>query len=161
MSDTGDEFTVSELVEYCHTQAQLLQGRVETLDEETADLLSDIDADISTLRAQLEEVESAGTSHSAGPTTPDGAGQTGELSELEAMEDDLAEQQAVVRAKQARRAAFAELAAAYLDLAETLQTDSSGVEAALKRLLQFEQNEDAPTYFDEQVTLLEAATDSE
>jgi capsule polysaccharide export protein KpsE/RkpR len=159
MSDTGGNFTVSELVAYCHTQARLLQGHVETLDEETAALLSEIDDELATARAQLDEHE--GTDHSAAPQRPDATGKTDDLADLEALEADLAEQQAVVKAKQTRRTAFVELAAAYLELADTLQTDSPGVEAALQRVVQFEQTKDAPTYFDERVTLLEAATADE
>ena len=52
MSDDG--FTVDELVAYCRTQARLLHGRVETLDEGTAALLSEIDDDLSNVRSQLD-----------------------------------------------------------------------------------------------------------
>ena len=86
MSD--DEFTVDELVAYCWTQARLLHGRVETLDEETAALLSEIDDDLSDVRSQLDG--HAGVDRAQSPTEPD-AGTSEELADLEAMEVEVTE----------------------------------------------------------------------
>ena len=76
------------------------------------------------------------------------------------VEDDLAEQQAVVKAKQARRTAFEDLATDYLDLAETLSTETPPTSTALTRVLEFERDRDAHTYFDDRTTLLETAAKS-
>jgi len=155
MSDTDGEFTVDELVAYCQIQARLLHGQVETLDEETATLLSEIDDELSDVRSQLDE--QGGVARSQSPQEPEmGTGE--DLSDLEALEADLTEKQAVVKAKQTRRDAFEELAVGYLELADQLQTDTPAPSPALKRVMQFEHDRDAPTYFDDRVTLLEAAT---
>jgi len=160
MDDPEGQFSVDELVEYCQTQARLLHGHVETLDEETAALLSEIDEALSTVRSELSEHESDGVTQSPSPVSPDATGTGDELDDLEAIEADLTEKQAVVKAKQARRDAFEALAAAYLDLAESLRNDTPTSSASLHRILEFEQEHDAPTYFDERVTLLEAAAES-
>lgn len=157
MSDQDDQFTVDELAEYCQTQARLLGGQVETIDEETAALLSDIDDRLADARTRLDEHD-AGPSGTTSPSSPDGADG---LDELEAVEADLSEKQAVVEAKQARRAAVDELASDYLDLAEALQGETADASAALERVLEFERDRDAPAYFDERVTLLEAASGSD
>ncbi|MDS0284440.1 hypothetical protein [Haloarcula onubensis] len=160
MGDTGGEVTVGELVDYCQTQARLLHGQVETLEEETAALLADIDDELATVRAQLNEHESTTTESSQSPPSPDTSETDDALANLEAIEDDLAEQQAVVEAKQARRAAFDELATDYLDLAETLAAETPPVSTALTRVLEFERERDADTYFDDRLTLLETAAKS-
>ena len=152
MDDTGSGATVAELVEYCRTQARLLRGHADTLAEETATLLADIDDDLSTVRAQLDEYESTDSS----PPDTDGA-----LADLDALEDELAEQQAVVKAKQTRRTAFEELATDYLDLAETLEDETPTVSTAVTRILQFERDRDTPAYFDDRMTLLETAAKSD
>lgn len=161
MGDTGGEITVAELVDYCETQARLLHGHVETLEAETAALLAEIDDELSTVRAQLDEQESAPSETSPSPPSPETSATDDSLAELEDREADLAEQQAVVKAKQARRAAFQELAADYLDLAETLAAETPTVSTAVTRVLQFERDRDAPTYFDDRVTLLETAARSD
>jgi len=55
MGDTGGAVTVAELVDYCQTQARLLHGKVETLEEEASSLLSEIDEELTDVRAQLDE----------------------------------------------------------------------------------------------------------
>lgn len=161
MGDTGGPVTVEELVEYCQTQARLLHGHVETLEEETAALLADIDDELSTVRAQLDEQESATTESSPAPPRPNTSGTDEELADLEGIEDDLAEQQAVVKAKQARRVAFQELATDYLELAETLAAETPAASTAVTRVLEFERDREAPTYFDDRTTLLETAAESD
>ena len=150
---------MAELVEYCQTQARLLQGTVETLDEETAALLDDLDEDIADLRSRLGVRSDSPDAATQSPAVSGAAGGDASVRELEAMERDLEEKQAVVTAKQARREAFAALAAGYLDLAETLQSRREDSQAALERILEFEAEHDAPAYFDERATLLGAATD--
>jgi len=83
------------------------------------------------------------------------------LADLEALEADLAEKQAVVKAKQTRRDAFEELAVGYLELADQLQAETPALSVALKRLMQFEHDQDALAYFDDRVTMLEAATEGD
>ena len=158
MTHTSDGFTVGELVAYCQTQARLLHGQVETLDEEAAALLSEIDDELADVRSQLDGQSGVDSAHS--PPGPD-AGSGDGLADLEAREAALTEKQAVVEAKQARRNAFEELAVAYLDLADRLQADTSAPSPALQRIVEFERERDAPAYFDERVTLLEAASRDE
>jgi hypothetical protein len=160
MGDTGGAVTVAELVDYCQTQARLLHGKADTLEADAASLLADIDDELSAVRAQLDEHESATTASSPSPPSPDTASAVDDLADLEAVEDDLAEQQAVVKAKQARRAAFEELATGYGDLAEALAAETQAVSPALERVLEFERDREAYTYFDDRVTLLETAAKS-
>jgi len=84
MSD--DEFTVDELVAYCWTRARLLHGRVKTLNEETAALLSETDDDLSDVRSQLDG--HAGVDRAQSPAEPD-AGTSEELADLEALEAEV------------------------------------------------------------------------
>ena len=158
MGDTGGAVTVAELVEYCQTQARLLHGRVETLDEEASSLLSEIDEELTDVRAQLND--QGGVASSQSPQTPE-RDTDGELAALEDLEADLTEKQAVVKAKQTRRDAFEALAVGYLELADQLQAETPELSVALKRLMQFEQDQDAPAYFDDRVTMLEAATEGD
>ena len=157
MTDSGDGFSVDELVGYCQTQARLLRGQIETIDEETAALLSELDDELADVRARLDGQGQVDTAQS--PPGPDG-GSGDELADLEAREAALTEKQAVVEAKQARRAAFEELAVAYLDLAERCQTDEADASSALQRIVEFEADRDAPAYFDERVTLVEAVSEN-
>jgi len=158
MGDTGGAVTVPELVDYCQTQARLLHGKVETLEEEASSLLSEIDEELTDVRAQLDD--QSGIASSQSPQKPE-IGTDEDLVNLEALEADLTEKQAVVKAKQTRRDAFEELAVGYLELADQLQGETPELSMALKRLMQFERNQDAPAYFDDRVTILEAATNAD
>lgn len=158
MSEPDDEFTVDELVGYCQTQARLLHGQVETLDEETAALLAEIDEELSAVRAEL--ADHGGVDSAQSPPGPD-AGAGDDLAALEDREAALSEKQAIVEAKQTRRNAFEELAVAYLDLADSLEASSEAPSDALQRVVAFENERDAPAYFDERLTLLEAGQESD
>jgi len=152
MSD-DDPLTVADLVEYCRTQAALLSGRTETLGAETEALLDEIDDDIADLRSRL-------AARSTGTETPDApSGPDGEVADLEALEDDLEEKRAVAEAKQARMSAFRGLSEGYADLAEDVET-ADDWRAALDRIVSFERERDAPAYFDDRQTLLEAAAEA-
>jgi hypothetical protein len=152
MSD-DDPLTVADLVEYCRTQAALLSGRTETLGAETEALLDEIDDDIADLRSRLA-ARSTGTDAPETPSGPDG-----EVADLESLEDDLEEKRAVAEAKQARMSAFRELSEGYADLAEDVET-ADDWRAALDRVVAFERERDAPAYFDDRQTLLEAAAEA-
>jgi len=158
MGDTDGGFTTDELVSYCRTQARLLQGRVDTLEDETASLLSDIDDELSDVRARLDEYD--GVARSQSPQEPDTRSGE-ELADLEELEAALTEKQAVAEAKQTRRDAFEALAIGYLELADQLQTEVSAPSVAVKRIMEFEHDRDVPTYFDDRVTMLEAATEDD
>lgn len=133
-----DPLTVDELADYCRTQAGLLSGHAETIGEEADDLLDEIDADISEARAQLE-------------ATPDN------IADLETLEGNLEEKQAIVETKSARMSAFQDLAADYLDLADELERLDDW-ETALQRIVTFEKERDAPAYFD-RTTMLESVAE--
>ncbi|WP_440763627.1 hypothetical protein [Natronorubrum sp. DTA7] len=156
--DTGPELVVEEFVDYCHTQAGLLSGRVETMRDEADDLLSEIDEKMAELRTRLEE-HASGVEGVGGPSTPAGPGDV-DIDALEALENDVKEKQLLVEAKQTRMQAFQDLAAAYTDLGEDLQSDADDGSAALERIIRFEADRDAPAYFEERETLVEAAADS-
>jgi len=158
MSGPDEEFTVAELVGYCHTQARLLHGQVETLDEETAALLAEIDEELSAVQAEL--ADHGGVDSAQSPPGPD-AGAGDDLAALEDREAALTEKQAVVEAKQTRRNAFEELAVAYLDLADGLEASPPAPSDALQRVMAFEDERDAPACFDERLTLLEAGLESD
>jgi hypothetical protein len=58
-------------------------------------------------------------------------------------------------------AAFQDLAVAYIEVAEELESTIDDGRTALDRILRFERNHDAPAYFDDRQTILEAATESD
>ncbi|MBX0325080.1 hypothetical protein EGH21_18790 [Halomicroarcula sp. F13] len=151
MSNDDAMLSVEELVDYCQTQARLLWGRVETLGEETDEMLAEIDEEIADARTQLEEHS---TEDRAEPPVPMMAD---EIGDIEALESELEEKQAIIKAKQARRSAFQDLASAYVDLAEELAANVDDVEESLSRIVSFEHEFDAPAYFEDRQTLLEAA----
>jgi len=161
MSDDGVTLSVTELVEYCQTQAALLAGRTETIGAETDELLDEIDEEIAELRTRMG-------AHPSGPETPEpaaspstaGSDDADEVAELEAIESDLEEKQARAEAKQARMAAFQDLSEAYAELAAELDASVDDGQEALGRIVRFERDRDAPAYFDERSTVLEAVAES-
>jgi hypothetical protein len=157
MSDDGDTLSVADLVAYCETQARLLAGRAATIGEETDELLSEIDEDIAEIRTRLAARSSGPESPDAGPAP---GGDADEVAQLEELERDLEEKQAVAEAEQARMQAFQDLSTAYADLAAELDESVDDGSAALTRVVEFEQERDAPAYFDDKLTVLEAAADS-
>jgi len=159
MSD-GITLSVEELVEYCRTQAGILSGRVETIGEEADDLLDEIDEDIAEMRTRLEERESSARASTVSSSTAKPTEADDELAELEELEAELGEKQAIAEAKQARMAAFQDLAGAYIELAEEIESAVEGREA-LDRVVRFERDHDAPVYFDDRRTILEAVAESD
>lgn len=158
MSNDGGTLSGDELVEYCQTQARLLAGRAETVSEETTALLNEIDEDIAEMRRRLA-AHSSGSGVSTGSPTA-GSDDPDEMAALQRLEDELEEKQAVVEAKQARMGAFHDLSEAYAELAAEVDTDVDDGQDALERVVRFERDHDAPAYFDDRQTLLEAAAES-
>ncbi|WP_293027796.1 hypothetical protein [Natronococcus sp.] len=157
--DTGAPPSISEFVEYCHTQAGLLSGRVETMTDEANELLDEIDERLAELRSELEE-RSNDTPRTERPPSATGPADGTDVDDLEAAGRDLEEKQALVDAKQARIQAFQELSAGYTELAAELQTEVDEGQEALNRIVEFEAEADAPAYFDERETLCEAALEA-
>lgn len=158
---TGTGPAVDDLVDYCHTQAGLLSGRIETMRAEADDLLTEIDEHMAELRGQLEE-QTAATEGPDGPARP--AGPDGTDLDLEAFEDleqEVEEKQLLLEAKQTRMEAFQELATAYAELGDELRTEIDDGDEALTRVVQFEADRDAPAYFEERETMVEAAVDAQ
>lgn len=160
MSDDEGPLSVDELVEYCRTQAGLLSGHVETIGEEADDLLDEIDEDIAEMRTRLAERERSAKQSTVSPSTPGSDGNSDEISSLEKLEAELGEKQAIAEAKRARMEAFQDLAAVYVELAEELESTVDGQEA-LARVVRFERDHDAPAYFDDRQTVLEAVAESD
>ena len=79
---------------------------------------------------------------------------------IEELESEFGESQALIEAKQARMQAFQELAADYIELAKELQSDVDDGQAAVRRVVHFETNHDAPAYFEDRQTVYEAAAAS-
>jgi hypothetical protein len=115
------------------------------------DLLAELDAEMADLRARLGEH----TDTVEGTVTP-GSDDGADLDAIEEIEADLEERQTVAAAKQTRMSAFRDLAVGYTEL-ETDLSDAADGRAALKRVLEFEQERDAPAYFPDRQTVLEAA----
>ncbi|MDG5758648.1 hypothetical protein QA600_04770 [Natronococcus sp. A-GB1] len=157
--DTEAPPSVSEFVEYCHTQAGLLSGRVETMTNEANELLDEIDERLAELRSELEE-RSTDTPRTERPPSATGPVDGTDVDDLEAAGRDLEEKQALVDAKQARIQAFQELSAGYTELAADLQTEVDEGQEALNRIVEFEAEADAPAYFDERETLCEIALEA-
>ncbi|AFZ73300.1 hypothetical protein [Natronobacterium gregoryi] len=154
---TNGALPIDDLVDYCHTQAGLLSGHVDTMVSEADELLDEIDERTAEIRSRLEglpeDVEATETPTSV--TAP--AGAEVDLAEIEALQDDLEEKQLLVEAKHSRMQAFQELAAGYTELADELTVDVDSDREAVERIVEFESETDAPTYFDERETLLEVA----
>ncbi|ADJ15705.1 hypothetical protein [Halalkalicoccus jeotgali] len=151
--ENGSAPTTEEFVEYCRTQAGLLRGSVETMVTEADELLAEIDAKTEEIRARLDE-------RSAGPATPqstEGPDDDVDLEGIEAMESDVERQQLLVRTKQARMEAFRELADDYDALAGDLRSNVDDGREAMERVVEFEADRDAPAYFEDRLTVLEAA----
>lgn len=147
---------VAEFVDYCRTQAGLLSGTVQTLGDEADAMLDELDEEAAELRARLDGAAD-GPGGTASPTGAAPAGPGVDVDAVEEQEADLAARQALVEAKQARMRAYQELAAGYADLAEALASEVEDGTEALERVVAFEADHDAPAYFDERRTVLEAA----
>ena len=79
---------------------------------------------------------------------------------LDELESDLEEKQAVAEAKRARMEAFQTLSESYADLAADLEP-LDDPRAALDRVVDFEEDRDAPAYFEDRLTVLEAVAGSD
>lgn len=152
MTDDGDPMTVAELAEYCRTQAGLLSGRVQTIGEEADDLLDEIDEAIAGMRTRLAD---QGSPSAAEP--PAAGAVEDDVDDLEQLESELETKQALVEAKQTRMELFQDLAGGYVELAEELESDLDDWQPALDRVVDFEREADAPAYFEDRRTILEAA----
>jgi hypothetical protein len=161
MTDDHDAISVEELVEYCQTQAGLLSGYVETLGAEMDELLDEIDDDIAKLRTRVADHSSGTEGPTTSSTTTGPNDPQRNLEEFEELETELEEKQAITEAKRARMAAYQDLAVAYIEVAEELESTIDDGRTALDRILNFERDHDAPAYFDDRQTLLEAATESD
>lgn len=151
MGEGDADLTATAFVEYCETQARLLWGQVETMEDDVESHLSELDAEMADLRERLN----GHTDTVEGTVTPGTAGGT-DLEAIEDLEADLEQRQTIVAAEQARMTAFRDLAVGYTDLATDLEDGADGRQA-LKRVLEFEQEHDAPAYFPDRQTVLEAA----
>ncbi|MEF8825860.1 MAG: hypothetical protein V5A27_05905 [Halapricum sp.] len=161
MTDDHDAIAVAELVEYCRTQAGILSGYVETIGAETDELLDEFDADIAEIRTRVAEHSSGTEGPTASPTTTGPNDPQRNLEEFEEREAELEEKQAVAEARRARMAAFQDLAADYIEVAEELESSVDDGRTALDRIIHFERDHDAPAYFDDRQTVFEAATESD
>lgn len=128
--------TVEALADYCRTQAGLLAGQAERLDDSLADLLDAVDADIEAVRERLD----------ARPQTPDGAPTPAAAGNDAPALDDIEAAQSRAAAMQSRLAAVRELAADYEALAATLAAEYDDPEPALERVVELEVEGDAPTH---------------
>ncbi|MFC7137939.1 hypothetical protein ACFQRB_18805 [Halobaculum litoreum] len=150
----ADDGAVGEVIEYCRTQAGLLAGRVETMAAEAEDLVEEIDAGVADLRESLADREAAPESDADGDTEPD-------VRDLAEAESSLRERQATVEATETRMRLFQNLASDYLDLAGDLLADheagDTDLDDAVRRVVAFEAERDAPAYFDERETYLDLA----
>ncbi|MFD1514133.1 DUF4407 domain-containing protein [Halomarina rubra] len=152
--------SLDEFVEYCRVQTRLLLGSVETMAAEADDILDSIDEEMATLQSTLDQPrqEIDGTPTPESPEQPGNGGST--VDALEQREQSLNEQQAEVKAIEARIELYQNLASGYADLAEEFQTDEIEADAALERTIQFEAENDAPAYFDDRKVLLEVVNAS-
>lgn len=156
-AEDGPELSVDEFVEYCRTQARLLSGSIQTMGAEADGLLDEIDEEMAEIRAQLDD-EDGSVERTNSPASTEGPDESGvDVAALEVRESSLETKQARVEAKQARMQAYQELATGYTTLAEELQSDVADGQAAMTRVVQFEAENDAPAYFEDQQTVVEAA----
>lgn len=159
-ADPNATLEVEDLVDYCHTQAGLLSGHVERMADEADALLEEIDERTAEIRSRLEgaaDVEGTET-----PASATGPGGDTDLAAIEELQDDLEKKQQLAEAKHSRMKAFQQLATNYTELANDLATEADSEREAIRRVVEFEADADAPAYFDEQETLLEmAASDTD
>jgi hypothetical protein len=157
-----EEVPVAEFVDYCRLQARLSAGTIDTLQDEIAALLDDLDDDLDALRERLadsnvrEGTDSATGTESTMAPGPDGV----DTDALADTESEVEHKQSLVAAKQARQQAYQDLASGYTDLAAELQADVTDTAEAIERIIEFEVERDAPAYFDERETLAETAAKS-
>lgn len=163
--DSRPSLSVDELVDYCHTQAGLLSGRVDTMATEADALLDEIDERTAEIRSRLEDLpdDVEATERPPSTTAPAGGESDVDLEAIEELQDELEEKQLLAEAKHTRMQAFQELAADYTELAADLATDVESGEDAIRRVVEFEADNDAPAYFEEQdrTTLLEMAAEAD
>jgi hypothetical protein len=158
-----DEVPVAEFVDYCRLQARLCAGTIDTLQDEIAALLDELDDDLDTLRERLadsgarEGTDSAAGTESAMAPGPDGV----DTDAVADTESEVERKQSLVAAKQARLEAYQDLASGYADLAAELRDDVTETATAVERIVEFEVERDAPAYFDERETLAETAAKSD
>ncbi|GAB3419660.1 hypothetical protein GCM10027435_21310 [Haloparvum alkalitolerans] len=164
MSEDGPDLSVEEFVDYCRTQAGLLSGSVDTMTAEAEELLDEVDDLLDSFRERVDEAETGSADRPDAPTatppepSPDAAPAEDPLADLER---EIERKQSLVEAKQARIATFRDLAAAYEELADELAAEAADGREALERVAAFEADRDAPAYFPERQTVLEAASDEE
>lgn len=158
--EDGPTLAVDEFVDYCRTQAGLLSGTVETMRAEADDLLDEIDEKIDEIRARLDGKAGTFERAAAPPSTDAPDDRTVDVAAIEELETELEEKQTLVEAKQARMRAFQELAAGYTDLAAELRSDAADGREAMERVVRFEADNDAPSYFEDRQTVYEAAASS-
>lgn len=164
MDDDDPDLSVAEFVDYCRTQAGLLSGSVDTMTAEAAELLDDVDDLLDAFRKRVDEAEAESVDRPDAPaaTPPGPSPETGPGDgSLDDLEREIERKQSLVEAKQARIAAFRDLAAGYEDLADELAEDVDEGREALERVAAFEADRDAPAYFPERQTMLEAASDED
>ncbi|MFB6166139.1 MAG: hypothetical protein ABEJ31_13340 [Haloarculaceae archaeon] len=161
MTDASADLTAAELAEYCRVQARLLSGQLEALGEEVEALLAELESTAAELDERLAEHHQQldGAARAPSPLPEDAVEDA--IRETEAMQDDLAARQATVEDKQARMADLEALLTGYADLASDLEDGDADGEAALRRVFRFEARRDAPGFFPERLTVLEAATESD
>lgn len=154
--------STDEFVDYCRTQARFLSGSIQTMGDEADRLLDEIDEEMAEIREQLGD-EDGSVERTDSPASTDGPDEPEEsgvdVAALEERESSLETKQAEVEAKQARMEAYQDLANGYTALAEELQSEVDDGQAAMTRVVEFEAENDAPAYFEEQ-TVLEAAKES-
>ncbi|APW97690.1 hypothetical protein CHINAEXTREME_07845 [Halobiforma lacisalsi AJ5] len=164
-TDSNPSLSVDELVDYCHTQAGLLSGRVDTMATEADALLDEIDERTAEIRSRLEDLpdDVEATERPPSTTAPASGESDVDLEAIEALQDELEEKQLLAEAKHTRMQAFQELAADYTELAADLATDVESGRDAIRRVVEFEADNDAPAYFEEQdrTTLLEMAAEAD
>ena len=151
------QLSVDEFVDYCRTQARLLSGSVQTMGEAADDLLDEIDEEVAEIRARLEEGDGSVERTDAPASTGGPDGSEVDVAAIEARESSLETKQARVEAKQARMEAYRELADGYTALAEELGSAVDDGRAAMTRVVEFEAENDAPAYFEDRLTVVEAA----
>ncbi|QLG49174.1 hypothetical protein [Natrinema halophilum] len=155
--DAAGALAVEEFVEYCRTQAGLLSGHVETMSEEADELLAEIDQEMADVRSRLEALPDEVPATETPSTADVPSASEVDVAAIEDLQRELEEKQLLVEAKQARMQAFQDLAAGYTELAEELPSVAEDGQEALARIIEFEADNDAPAYFDERQTMVEAA----
>ncbi|MFC7165311.1 hypothetical protein [Halospeciosus flavus] len=158
-ADESVDLDPEAFVDYCRTQAGLLVGRAEELGTEVDALIDELETLSTDVAERLERHQAeldASEEAAVEEETVEAA-----IRETEDLQADMETKRATLTEKQERLSDVRDLASAYTDLADDLESEDVDGREAMRRVVFFEAKRDAPAYFEDRQTVYEAATGDE